>query len=78
MSAGQFSTRIQSIPYESPILGQLLDLISPAKINFFEPRFESYDPYDMANPKMKDRTFQLFFQNLYLGTWTHTREPGPK
>jgi hypothetical protein len=34
---------------ESPILGQLLDLISPAKINLFEPRFKSYDPWDMAN-----------------------------
>ena len=28
----------------SPILGQLLNLISPAKINLFDPRFESYDP----------------------------------
>ena len=37
------------IPYESPILGQLLDLISPAKINLFEPRLEFYNPYDMAN-----------------------------
>ena len=32
------------IPYESPILGQLLDLISPAKINLFGSRFQSYDP----------------------------------
>ena len=40
---------IQQLPYESPILGQLLDLISPAKINISEPRFESYDPWDMAN-----------------------------
>ena len=37
------------IPYESPILGQLLDLISPTKINLFQPRFKSYDPWDMAN-----------------------------
>ena len=37
------------VPYESPILGQLLDLISPTKINLFEPRFKSYDPWDMAN-----------------------------
>jgi hypothetical protein len=36
-------------PYESPILGQILDLISLAKINISEPRFESYDPCDMAN-----------------------------
>ena len=35
--------------YESPILGQLLDLISQAKINFFESIFKSYDPYSMAN-----------------------------
>ena len=47
------------------MLGQLLDLISLAKINLFEPRFESYDPYDMAN-------------YTYSGTWTHTWEPGPK
>ena len=39
----------QYIPYESPILGQLLDLISPPKINISEPRFKSYDPWDMAN-----------------------------
>ena len=39
----------QKIPYESPILGQPLNLISPPKINLFEPRFKSYDPYDMAN-----------------------------
>ena len=31
------------------IVGQLLDLISPAKINLFDPRFKSYDPWDMAN-----------------------------
>ena len=35
--------------YESLILGQLLDLISPSKINISEPRFKSYDPCDMAN-----------------------------
>ena len=37
------------VPYESPILGQVLDLISPPKTNISEPRFESYDPWDMAN-----------------------------
>ena len=37
------------ITYESPILRQILDLISPAKINLFEPRFELYDLWDMAN-----------------------------
>ena len=37
------------LPYESPILSQLLDLISQPKINISEPRFESYDPWDMAN-----------------------------
>ena len=26
-----------NVPYEPPIFGQLLDLISPAKINIFEP-----------------------------------------
>ena len=36
---------------QSPILGQLLDLISPAKINRFEPKFESYGQWDMANAK---------------------------
>ena len=35
---------IKHVPYESPILGQILDLISPAKINFFGRRFKSYDP----------------------------------
>ena len=39
----------QYIPYESPILGQLLNLICPAKIYLFEPRLESYNPYNMAN-----------------------------
>ena len=37
------------VPYESPILGHFLDLISPPKINISEPRFELYDPWDMAN-----------------------------
>ena len=35
----------KDVPYESPILGQLLDLLS--KINLFEPRFEFFDPWDM-------------------------------
>ena len=39
----------RNIPYESPILGQILDLISPAKFNLLHPRFKSYDPWDMAN-----------------------------
>ena len=38
-----------TVLYVPPILGQLLDLISPAKINISEPRFKSYDPWDMAN-----------------------------
>ena len=33
----------------SPILGQFLDLICPAKINLFEPRLEFYNPFNMAN-----------------------------
>ena len=37
------------VPYVPPILGQLLDLISATKINISEPRFESYDPWDMVN-----------------------------
>ena len=37
-----------TVPYESPILGQLLNLISLDRINLFEPRFEFYDPWDMA------------------------------
>ena len=37
-----------NVPYESPILGQLLNLISLDRINLFEPRFEFYDPWDMA------------------------------
>ena len=34
-----------TVPYEAPILGQLLDLISTPKINISEPRFKSYDPW---------------------------------
>ena len=37
------------ILYVSLILGQLLDLIPPATINISEPRFKSYDSWDMAN-----------------------------
>ena len=37
--------------YKSPILGQLLDLISPTEIGRFEPKFESYDQWNMANSK---------------------------
>ena len=37
------------VRYKSPILGQLLDLMSPSKINLFDPRFKSYNPWDMAN-----------------------------
>ena len=44
-----FKMQKNHIPYESQILGQLLDLICLAKINLFEPRLESYNPYDMAN-----------------------------
>ena len=58
------SLRVHNLPYVPPILSTLLDLISPAKINISKPRFESYDPWDMAtstafniNPKMKDRNF---------------------
>jgi hypothetical protein len=36
------------IPYESPILDQLLDIISLGKINLFESRFKTYNPWDMA------------------------------
>ena len=36
------------VPYVPPILGQLLDLIYLARTNLFEPRLESYNPYDMA------------------------------
>ena len=38
-----------TIPYESRILGQLLDLESPAKINISEPRFESYTKIKIKN-----------------------------
>ena len=30
-------------------MGQILDLISPTKIDISEPRFKSYDPWDMEN-----------------------------
>ena len=63
--------------YESPILCQLLDLISPAKINISDPRFEWYDPWDMANRKSVPGflPFELhkvgIFWNLHqpLGWW---------
>ena len=42
-------SQTQFVPYESPILGQLLDLIAPAKINLFELRFKSYGPWDMES-----------------------------
>ena len=77
-----------SIPYVPPILGQLLDLISPTKINISEPRLESYDPWDMANwllwyntSILKVRIFyfkipkkySVFFCLLHSGTWVHKR-----
>ena len=79
------------IPYVPLILGQLLDLISLSTINISEPRFKSYDPWDMANwpasvlyvdEYKKLQSFievlkiwgDFIAQNLYLGTWTHTRE----
>ena len=37
------------IPYVPPILSQLPDLISLARTNLFDPRFKSYDLYDIAN-----------------------------
>ena len=40
---------LHELPYESPILGQILDLISTAKINISESKFKSYDLWDMAN-----------------------------
>ena len=52
-SANVFLTSIfqlvSFVPYESPILGQILDLISPPKLNLFETRFEFYDPWDMVS-----------------------------
>ena len=48
-ASGSRIIRGLGVLYESPILSQLLDLISPPKINTSEPRFESYDPWDMAN-----------------------------
>ena len=43
------SSQVHHIPYESPILGQLLNLKSPPKINISDPRFKSCDPWNMAN-----------------------------
>ena len=42
---GKSDEKLIEVTYESPILGQLLDLISPAKINLCEPRFKSYEAY---------------------------------
>ena len=44
----KFENHIWKLTYESPKLGQLLDLISLSKTHLLEPRFESYNPYDMA------------------------------
>jgi hypothetical protein len=38
-----------NIPYVPPVLGQILDLISPTKTSISEPIFKSYDPWDMVN-----------------------------
>ena len=78
--------KLPYIPYESQILGQLLDLICLAKINLFEPRLESYNPYDMANQysilyQSKNERQNIFkeickFEGISLFkicTW----EPGP-
>ena len=74
------------IPYESPILGKLLDLISLGKINLFEPRFESYDPYgtwqnsqaSMVTVEIRIKTFIVKNPNMgcflcvpYSGTLVH-------
>ena len=77
---------ITYLPYESQILGQLLDLICLAKINLFEPRLESHNPYDMANQysilyQSKNERQNIFkeickFERISLFkicTW----EPGP-
>ena len=40
---------VSFVPYESPILGQILDLISPPKITISETRFGLYEPWDLAN-----------------------------
>ena len=37
------------VPYVPSISGQLLDLISLARTNLLGPRFNFYDPWDMAN-----------------------------
>ena len=54
------------IPYVPPILSQLLDLISPTKINISEPRFESYIPWDMANCLPWYNTYKLSVLNVRL------------
>ena len=48
-----------NVPYVPPILGQLLNLISPTKINIFEPRF------DMANCLLRYNTSILKFIIFY-------------
>ena len=53
------------IPYIPPILGQLLDLISPTKINFSEPRLELYDPWNMVNCQLWYNTSILKFRIFY-------------
>ena len=61
--------RIYHVP---SILGQLLDLISPAKINISEPRFESYDP-------LTSKEFRIFYckksKNIVFLFVSRTWEP---
>ena len=56
-----FGFSVTYLPYESPILGQLLDLISPARVNIFEPRLKSYDPWGMVALIIKKGVFSNIF-----------------
>ena len=76
------------VPSVPPILGQILDLISPAKINISEPRFKSYNPWDMANCLLWYKTSILKVRIFYCkipknvvyffvsGTWLRLPEYG--
>ena len=67
------------IPYESLILSQHLDLISPHKLNISKPRFESYDPWSWQIDQLWYNSSISRFRVFYCknktknGIWVHKR-----
>ena len=54
-------------------MGQLLNLISPPKINISKPRFKSYDPWDMTNwPAISLIFDKCSILKQTIWPWNHT------